>query len=692
MTRLPERSRPSLELGRWLEAQSRRERRAVRLEDALLADRYATYFAFRLRFFGLRTVVTAILHAFKILLVARAFSQNDLLVILAVGAGTAIGNDFWWGALERMRQTIRALRRNALIHRVPAEIGRWVRLAVGLSVAGIAAATAVLAISVVLGRGPQPVGVYAAILLAGGALRLTAKAYHSGAFALRRIYRPIGSLLVADSVGIVSLVGLWPLTGLWAFPIAEAAATVSALVVIVHYTGRTYRVLGLPRLWELLRAAGGMPPFTQLRSALPPALAYALVGAESLIVLAVLTVPGGTGRSSLLVLVAALGPVVRAGFEWAQLLYFDLVRLGLPLLRDLRRRFDASVLVLAVVVGVATSLTAMTIGAGVLGVRDPMLIVLLLPLFLSRSLLASVQMRAFTDGAYLRLALVGGLASLGALAALAATTSEAGRLAVLSLVLAAAFVALLVSSRTTSDAEHPLLTVPEWLAQLQRVGHAITVTQLRFDTRSLARGVTAEARQTEEWRRQQVAGRIAARVNGAGGAVTWIGPHHLVWFGPMIDLSRIVRLGGGLIADRPASSRFETGADAARAVCGTLGLAGARREPDTDLLLAEFERLFPAGIVYRTGRPPPKALAAIGSRVRSELLRAALSYAGDLSEVRRARWDVSALVAEGALEAIFLVDHRGRGAARRRWARFIRTQNLLRAALGRHASGAKAAE
>jgi len=335
VTRLPERSRPSLELGRWLEAQSRRERRAVRLEDALLADRYATYFAFRLRFFGLRTVVTAILHAFKILLVARAFSQNDLLVILAVGAGTAIGNDFWWGALERMRQTIRALRRNALIHRVPAEIGRWVRLAVGLSVAGIAAATAVLAISVVLGRGPQPDGVYAAILLAGGALRLTAKAYHSGAFALRRIYRPIGSLLVADSVGIVSLVGLWPLIGLWAFPIAETAATVSALVVIVHYTGRTYRVLGLPRLWELLRAAGGMPSFTQLRSALPPALAYALVGAESLIVLAVLTVPGGTGRSSLLVLVAALGPVVRAGFEWAQLLYFDLVRLGLPLLRDL---------------------------------------------------------------------------------------------------------------------------------------------------------------------------------------------------------------------------------------------------------------------------------------------------------------------------------------------------------------------
>jgi len=149
---------------------------------------------------------------------------------------------------------------------------------------------------------------------------------------------------------------------------------------------------------------------------------------------------------------------------------------------------------------------------------------------------------------------------------------------------------------------------------------------------------------------------------------------------------------GGLIADRPASSQFVTGADAARAVCGTLGLAGARREPDTDLLLAEFERLFPAGIVYRTGRPPPKALAAIGSRARSELLRAALSYAGDLSEVRRARWDVSALVAEGALEAIFLVDHRGRGAARRRWARFIRTQNLLRAALGRHVSGAKAAE
>ena len=683
MTSWPMRLLPSFpDLGRWLEGQRRRESRVMRLEDALLADRYASYFAFRLRFFGVRTVFTAILHALKILLVAKAFSENDLLVILAVGAGAVIANDFWWGALERMRQPIRALRRNATIHRVPTEIGRWVSLAAGLSVAGVAAAIALIAILLVLNGGLRPVELYAAILLGGGALRLTAKAYHSGAFALRRIYRPMGSLLVADTVGVVSLLGLWPLLGLWAFPIAEAAGAVCALAITVHYTGRTYQVLGLPRLWVLLRTSRRVPSLAQLRSALSPALAYALVGAESLIVVAVLAAPGGAGKSSLLVLLAALGPVVRAGFEWAQLLYFDLVRLGLPLLRGLRRRFDASVLVLAVTVGGATALTAMALGAGLLGIRDPALILLLLPLFLSRSLFASVQMRAFTDGAYVRLALVGVLSSLGSLAALSVTTSEAGRLAVLGLVLTASFVVLLVCSSTTHDNENPVLTLPEWLARLRRVRHAVTVTQVRFDARSQARGVTAEERQTEAWRRRQIAARVATRVERTGGAVTWLGPHELVWFGPVIDVAWIVRLGGGLIAHRPTSSRFESGADGAGAMCGTLGLEAASCAPDPELLMAEFESLFPAGIVYRAGRPAPDEMAAIGSRVRSELFRAALSYARDLTEVRQARWDVSALVGEGALEAIFLVDHRGQGAARRRWTKLVRTQNLLSAALG----------
>lgn len=670
-----------LDLGAWLRGQSRRERQAVRLEDALLADRYATYFAFRLRFFGLRTVFVAILHALKILLVAQAFSQHDLFVILAVGAAAAIANDFWWGALERMRQAIRALRRNAAIHRVPAEIGRWLRLAAVLAGVGVAAAIVWVAVLLASGRTLQPMEVYAAILLTGAALRLAAKTYHSGAYALRRVYRPIGSLLVADAVGVITLLGLLPLCGLWAFPIAEAAGLASALTITIHYTGRSYRVLGLPRLPPLLRAVGGIPSLATLRSALSPGLAYALVGAESLIVLAALAGPDATGKSSLLVLLAALGPLVRGGFDWAQLLYFDLVRLGVPLLRGLRRRFDMSVLILALVVGAATALAAMGLGAGLFGIGDPVLLLVLLPLFSSRSLLAATQIRAFTDGAYLRLAAVGCLASLGSLAALSVTTSEADRLAILSLVLAAAFAALLVVSRASSDNENPVLALPEWLARLRRIAHGVTITQIRFDARSEARGVTTEDRQTEEWRRRQAAIRIAARIGRAGGAAAWIGPYELAWFGPPIDVSSMVRLAGGLIADRPLTSRFADGAVAASASCRTLGLP-AETMAGADALVADFERMFPAGVVYRSGRPAPKEVTAIGSRARSEVFRAALSYAESLSEVRRGRWEVSALVENGALEAIFLVDHRSRGAARRRWARLIWAQNLLVAALG----------
>ncbi len=45
------------EIAEWLATAARREQNVVRLEDALLTDRYGRYFWFRLRYFGIRTLV-----------------------------------------------------------------------------------------------------------------------------------------------------------------------------------------------------------------------------------------------------------------------------------------------------------------------------------------------------------------------------------------------------------------------------------------------------------------------------------------------------------------------------------------------------------------------------------------------------------------------------------------------------------
>ena len=680
----PTRRRPEAELAHWLQSQARREATAVRLEDALLGDRFASYFIFRLRFFSVRTAFTAVLHAVKIVLLFKAFPRDQFVAIIVLGAGAAIANDFWWGALERMRQSIRALRRDGAVHRVPSRIGSWLRFAARLSRVGLGLAGCWVGYRLFLGGGLGPVDAYAAVLGAGLAVGLAVRTYHSGAYALRRIYRPLPSMLAADSLGIVSLLGLWPVLGIWAFPIAETLAMAAVLAITAHYTTRTYRMLGFPTLWSLLTTPRPLPTLAVLRAALAPGTAYALVGIESLVLFAVLASSGGTGKAFLLALLAALGPIIRAGFDWAQLLYFDLVRLEVPLLRGLQRRFDTAIMRLAAIMGIATWAMAATLGASLLGIRDVALLVTLLPFFVTRSLLASAQVRAFTAGAYRRLSVLGVLGGLASLAALAVVATEADRLAVLSVVLGVSFLALLTLP-TLTDPEDRVLALPDWLARLRSTPGPVTVTRVAFDTRTEARGVTAEERQTEEWRRRQVARYIGSEVHRRGGAAAWLDPFQLAWFGSEDDLGWIARMGGGLVMRRPAVAHFATGAAAAKEVLGSsLGLRHGAAAPDLHELIAEFRRSFPAGITYQADRPAPVQLAAMSSRERSEILRAALRFARDpVQGSEPQRWDVTALADAGHLRAIFVIDRRSRRVARRQWAERVRAWDLATAALGR---------
>jgi hypothetical protein len=682
--------RAQTDLARWLRGQAAGEDSAVRLEDALLGDRFLAYFWFRLRFFLARTAFAAMVHALRVALLFAAFPRDQFAAIVVVGACAAIVGDFWWGALERMRARIRHLQRDGALHRVPGEISSWLRLANRLTTVGLASACAVAACGLVAPV-VAPALVYAAAIIAGAALGATVRTYHSGAYALRRIYRPFTSLIAADTAGVAALLVLWPVAGVWAFPLAEIVSVGAVVSVTLRYTARTYRVLGFPTLRAIASMRRPPPAAGALRGAVSPGVAFALVGLESLVLVAVLASSGAADTSSLLALLAALGPVIRAGFEWAQLLYFDLVRLGVPLLRGLRRRFDAAVLRLAVVMGVGTWALATLVGLLLLGIRDVALLAALLPFFMARSLLASAQVRTFTAGAYRRLSLVGAAGSVGALIVLVAMPSEAARLVGLGVVLGISFLALLALP-PPADPEDRVLGASDWLARLRDVPGPTTVTHVRFDTRTRARGVTAEERRADMWRRRQIGRRVGTHVRREGGAATWSSPFELAWFGPRLDAAWIAQAAGGLVVARPTVTTFPTGAAAAEAALrSALSLDHAMPVPAAGPLLAEFGAGFPTGIVYDADRPAPRALAEMSSRERSAIMRAALRFARDLATDRDPPdWDVTALAAAGRLRAIFVVSRREDSTARRRWARAVRAWDLTVAAVGDRTAGERA--
>lgn len=701
------------ELDAWLRAQARREERIVRLEDALLTDRWAPYFAYRLRFFAARTVVIALVHALRIVLLLGTFATSGFLFVVLASALAAIGTDAWWGALEVMRSRIRHLQRSGSRHRIPDEIASWLGLATRVTAVGLVACLALLAVVAMGSGGLAPAGLVGVLVLAGAAVNVVTGTYHSGAYAVRRVYRPLPSLLATELVSLATLLVLWPLLGGWAFAVAEAMAVATVAALSLWYTGRTYRSLAFPTITGLLRTRAPLPRPGVLRTALAPGLAFGVVGLEVLVLVAVLAAVVGRSDPALVAALAGISPVMRAGFEWARLLYFDMARLGVRLLAGLRHRFERAVLGLSVVVGGVTWLVAVSVALLLLGLRDAPFLAILLPFLVARALLAAAQMRAFTWRAYARLALVGSAVALASLAILALVPAATEGILGLTLALVAATLLLAVLPDLSANDER-IAMLTDWLERLRRVAGPVTVHRLSFDRRELARGVSTEERRAARWRRGVVARRIARRVAHLGGATSLLEPFELVWWLPSAhgslpegptDGARATRwavtLGAGLARSWGPASAHPDGASAARALVGGGERAdrwaataepdrwAATAEPDRWTATAEpqalaqvFRSRFPEGVVYDVGAPAPAALRWLSSRERAAVLRAALlRVRGSLGQ-RDSPHDVTALVVDGRLRSLYLVGRREPRAARARWASLVRRANILIAATG----------
>lgn len=703
------------ELVAWIDRQARREASVVRLEDALLANRFAHYFFYRLRFLVARSAISTVIHAAKVVLLLGAFPRSEFLLVVILQGSVALATDFWWGALEQMRTEIRTLQRRQARHVIPREIGRWLTLSTRLAV-GVGSVAVIYAVSRALGGSLGAVDALAAALLIGASLNIVARTYHSGAYALRRVYRPLPSLLALDFVSVGVLLALWPFIGIWAFPIAELLSILVVVSIEIAYTSRTYRTLAMPTLVPLLQMRMPIPRLRSLRGGMGPGFSYALVGLEALVVIAGIASATTAAGASLVVLLAALAPVTRASFEWARLLYFDLKRMDVPLLVELRRRFDRAVTRLAFVIGITTGLLASAVAVFVVDPLTALLIVALLLLFTVRSLLAAAQMQAFTRSAYMRLAVAGLVGVTGVAASFFVPTSADWRMLGVCAALAVSLV-LLISLPSGRAPDDGVIDMPEWLRRLRMTNGLVTVTKLRFDDRLDTRGTTAEKRRAEEWRRRNVAFRLGGSLVRRGGAATWIAPTWLWAFEPAAaarsrDAEDLVRASAGLVDAAPdhrdwadsRSAAIELGEEALAVSLGAdrdaqskaaqaavVAEAGARL-PSVGLLIADFVRRFPTGIAYDTAEPPPDALTSISSRQRAEIYRAALLFARGM---RRGRGpndrEVTALVSNGSLRAIFAIDRHESAPARRAWRDTVNAWTI-RAAAGGPLTGAQPVE
>lgn len=677
---------------RWLHRQAAREQRGVLLEEALLADRLWQYTRYRLRYFFAKYFVETAVHTATVLFLFLELEWRNFLPIVLAHSATSLASSFWWGALEGLRGQVRDLHRSGKPHRIARTIGGWLTLAWALAAAALLLALGWSAWHAV--RGSFGAGeAYIAALLLRLALDFPARCYHSGVYALRRVYKPLPTVLGPELLGLAAILALWPFVGLWALVIAALLLTATLTTVSFHYTGRVYRFIGfmpgrevsVTALRPALRGLG--------REALEAGAANAAIALDSLVVLALLY--GAAADSPALVVFFLAAPSIRAGADWARLYYFDLKRLELRLFTNLRRRFERHTAQLAWLLGAVFWALATVITIVFYGPGSAMTYVALLAFFLARSLLARVQVQAFAEAAYAPVLVTGVVlvAGVGVLSVLAG--GETGRLAAVAAVTvasAAALSQLRRRARSRGDPGAALLTL-EWLHRLGEVNDAVRVGSARMLPASGPERLDARTLEDRtRWRLAQIAERAARRL-GDRGAAAWIGPDRLVWFEsaeppPVVTTQWLQLSAGGLIAEvltRECGSGEEAlllaGKDALLGPASS-HLLTAILPVDVAAARRRFAELFPSGAVYSPDEPVPAWFSELPKSELRAILADAVAFARDLRlRRRRSRYNVTALCAGGELRLIFVTDLRTAKKARGRW-RYHVTQLNVRAAIG----------
>ncbi len=665
----------------WLGRQARRERRLVTLEEVVLGGNPARYARYRLRFFGVRALTSAVLHVLRLTLLRFVFAHQTFFTVLLLNAVAGLASSFWWGGLEVMRERVRRLARDGDRRHIPGEIRHWLAIAAVLAAVPLAASLGWVGWQLTARhRHFNVLQLYVFSVAFRLAVQLVVETLHSGVYALRRVYRPLVSIVAVELASFVGVLGLWPWLGRWAFPIATLASAVASGAVVVRYTLRAYHLLG----WLPLRALPDGAPARPRRLAqlLAAGASYALMKMDAVLMVALFHLrPGESAQTKLFLFFVAVGPAVQAGFDWAQLLYFDLKRLGPAVLCGFRRRYEELAARLGWLVGALLWAAACLLATAILRRNLGLLYLLVAPFFLSRSVLARAQVVAFARRRYAAL-LGGGVALLAAMWGL--RTGLPDERVGLPVLAAVAFATAWLLDRTdrASDADGVAgraVPLTEWLAHVRAVPAPVRIRAVRF---ARPRGLASPHGWAEEnrWRLRQVARRIGRRLKTRGAAAV-VHPDRVVWYetGPSpLGVRRLVGWGGGLLASVDDTPVGRDGEAALRAAAerGFFGLASAsRREPEEPE--AAFARIVRRGLVHAVGAAGPGPLGALPVRDKRKIFAEAVHFAGHLhARERRGRWDVTSFAAHGELALIFVVDRRVDRRARLRWRRLVARMNV----------------
>lgn len=642
------------------------------LAEALLAGRFARYAFYRIRYLLTRTLLRTGLNFAELAFFFLVASPYYFGFILMARSTCGLIATLWWGALDALRTEVRdfyAARNRPSIDRL---LGFWLRRTAWAALGVVFFITAVVVVRTLV---RDVFSVFDAYAVACGfriAADLLVRTYHSGAYAVRRVYRPLVAVLAIDILDVLGLVALWPWLGPWSFAVSLLATSVLSSGLTWWFALQTYHGLRLRPRVHLLRRRSSIHVRRRFGDIVIPALANSATELDGLVI--TLLVVGAQNDPITLALAAfvhGVRPMIGAGYNWARLFYFDFTLLGRGYASVLRRRFERLLARGAWLLGLGMWVLATAWSLVVFGGQLIWLGVLFFPLFLVRSRLSLAEIQLFSYRRYgmliaTTLSVGGGIATLALF-----DVQGLEMLAALIVLLGTALVAL-----QSSHARHPVpcsltspsLPLPLWVRQVARTTSPVRISVLTTYARPTARTLHLIAAALTTARPHTLAAPITAR------RLLFAELGDTAELATPVDL---VRAAGGLLEAVDILSSAPSGRRAldlaiARGVLSAPPNFAVSAPSGGDwqaLLRLEAQRRFPSVLIIdddpRAGHERLRTLPASNLH---QLVRAIEQSGLGRNGARAQRtFDVTAFAPSGEPSLVFLVPRGEDPTARRQW-------------------------
>ena len=358
-----------------------------------------------MRLVALRVPIGILLHFAELWAFAEAYDLNVIGPLLAMKSALALGIAMWWGALEGLRNAVRERARQGDWGGAERVARSYLALSVDVALLALAVAVGSVVLLPSHFGGFDIFNAYALSIGLRFGLEAFASAYHSGIFALRRVYRPPWTIFLPAILEIGLVFGLWPVLGLWGFAFAGLGASALNAGLTAGYARRAYRDHGRmqPR-WSSIGKARSDLSWERLRALAKHAFANLTTHVDAAVVLILSLGLGEQSPSRFVLLLHVLRPLLSVVGTSSRAFYFDFKQLSLSQLSFFRRRLARVVSRSAWILALLMAALAAVVDYLWFERRLSLELGLVLLYALARAFLSVEQLRLFTQARYATLA------------------------------------------------------------------------------------------------------------------------------------------------------------------------------------------------------------------------------------------------------------------------------------------------